>query len=183
MWPAFPASDYYEDSAPPRGHQLTMSLPAADLGGRRGGRPGVVPDVHLRPVDGVGAQLCPCSIAMGTPQSFSMASWLARSTNFGVARSSRTCTAARPISTRLEPVPPLRGFTRWFLTYTFSVSLAEPRPSGSSGPSRRCRGCSHPHLHLQVQTAPSFTRLLRQASGGVLSSPPGSQTPRGARPP
>ena len=27
MWPAFPTSDYYGSSAPPRQHQLTMSLP------------------------------------------------------------------------------------------------------------------------------------------------------------
>jgi len=31
----------------------------------------------------------------------------------------RACTALRPTSTRLEPVYLLRGFTRWFLTYTF----------------------------------------------------------------
>ena len=34
-------------------------------------------------------------------------------------RGDRACTAFRPASARLEPVSLLRGFTRWFLTYTF----------------------------------------------------------------
>src|SRR6266542_3223499 len=39
----------------------------------------------------------------------------------------RTCTAARPISTRLEPVLDLRGFNHWFLlTYTFPPCLPDP---------------------------------------------------------
>jgi hypothetical protein len=54
------------------------------------------------------------------------------------------------------------------------VSLAGPRPSGSTGLSRRCQGCSHPHVRLHAQAALSFTGLLRQTGGGVLSSPPGS---------
>jgi len=36
MWPAFPASDYYEDSATPWRHQLTTSLPATPRWGRVG---------------------------------------------------------------------------------------------------------------------------------------------------
>ena len=35
----------------------------------------MVPTFAPDPFDGVGAQLCPCSIAMITPQSFVMASW------------------------------------------------------------------------------------------------------------
>src|SRR6266487_1047062 len=53
------------------------------------------------------------------------------------------------------------------------VLLAGPGPSGSAGPSRRCQGCSHPSARLHGQAALSFTGLLRQASGGVLPSPPG----------
>jgi hypothetical protein len=49
------------------------------------------------------------------------------------------------------------------------VVLAGPGPSGSAGPSRRCRGCSHPPWRLPGRAAPSFTSLLRQASGGVLA--------------
>ena len=43
-----------------------------------------------------------------------------------------------------------------------SVTLAGPAPSGSTGTSRLCRGCSHPHRHLPARAAPSFTALLRQ---------------------
>ncbi len=43
MYVAFPRSDYYEDSVPSQDHQLTTSLPAAALAGRRGGRSGMVP--------------------------------------------------------------------------------------------------------------------------------------------
>jgi hypothetical protein len=38
MWPAFPASDYYGDSAPPCDHQPTAGLPTTGLAGRREGR-------------------------------------------------------------------------------------------------------------------------------------------------
>jgi hypothetical protein len=57
------------------------------------------------------------------------------------------------------------------------ISLAGPGWSGGAHPSRRCRGCSHPPLRLQARAAPSFNGLLRQARGGVLSSPPGTWRP------
>ncbi len=34
----------------------------------------MVPTFTLQPFDGIGAQLCPCSIATATPQTFTMAS-------------------------------------------------------------------------------------------------------------
>ncbi len=74
MWPAFPASDYYRASVPPRRHQLTTSLPAAGLAGRRGGRRRGGSHVHHRSVGGVGVQLFPCSLATVTPQAFTVAS-------------------------------------------------------------------------------------------------------------
>ncbi|MFL6130453.1 MAG: site-specific integrase [Mycobacteriales bacterium] len=43
-----------------------------------------------------------------------------------------------------------------------SIPLAEPGPSGSTGPSRLCQGCSHPPRHHPDQAAPSSTPLLRQ---------------------
>ena len=68
-----------------------------------------------------------------------------------------SCTADRPTSTRLEPAARLRSFTHWFkLRLHLPVSLAGPGPSGGADPSRRCRGCSHPHLRPQAQAAPSF---------------------------
>ncbi len=85
MWPAFPASDYYGPSAPSPSHQLTASLPASGPDGRKGGDPATVPTFTTQPVDGLGAQLFPCSLATATPQPFTVASWPATTTGFGVA--------------------------------------------------------------------------------------------------
>jgi hypothetical protein len=74
MWPAFPASDYYEGSVPSRRQQPTTSLPASALAGRREGQRRDGSHVHHTPVDGGGAQLCPCSLATPTPQTFGVAS-------------------------------------------------------------------------------------------------------------
>ena len=46
----------------------------------------MVPTFTLQPFNGVGAQLCPCSIATATPQSFTVASRSATLTNQGVPR-------------------------------------------------------------------------------------------------
>ena len=75
MYTAFPCPDYYGDSVPSPSRQPTVGLPAATLAGRRGGRLEDGSHVHHVPVDRIGAQLFPCSIAMGTPQTFPMASW------------------------------------------------------------------------------------------------------------
>jgi hypothetical protein len=75
----------------------------------------------------------------------------------------------------LEGVPPLVS-----ALVHLPVSLAGPGPSGSSGPSRRCQGCSHPPRHLPDRAALSFTSLLRQAGGGHLR-PLGNTAPRGAQ--
>ena len=69
--------------------------------------------------------------------------------------SQRSRTAPRPISTRLEPVRRLRNVDTGF-SRTPSVSLAGPAPSGSTGTSRRCQGCSRPPRRLPDQTALSF---------------------------
>ena len=77
------------------------------------------------------------------------------------------CCPARihQISSRFESYG---GSTTGSLALRLSVSLAGPKPSGGTGPSRRCRGCSHPTLRLQGQAAPRFTELLRQPGGGDL---------------
>jgi hypothetical protein len=59
MWPAFPASDYYGPSAPPRCHQPTAGLPTTAHNGRREGRLRDGSHVHHVSIDGVGAQLFP----------------------------------------------------------------------------------------------------------------------------
>lgn len=53
MRPAFPTSDYYGPSAPPRRDQPTASLPTA------GGRHRDGSHVHHVSIDGIGAQLFP----------------------------------------------------------------------------------------------------------------------------
>ena len=58
--------------------------------------------------------------------------------------------------------------------------LAGPGPSGSTGPSRRCRGCSRPPRRSPDQAASSFTKPLRRPGGGALPSPHEYTAPRGA---
>jgi DDE superfamily endonuclease len=59
--------------------------------------------------------------------------------------------------------------------------LAGPEPSGGADSFRRYQGCSRPSLRPQGQAALSFSRPLRQPTGGVLSSPHGQTAPRGAQ--
>ena len=111
-------------TAPPRpdllGRRRTDPPPTWMVGQRD--QPGTLPTFTTSPVNGLGAQLCPCGITTSTPQTFLVASLPATSTSTEVARHRRACTTLRPISTRLEPAYLLRGFTHWFLTHTFTAS-------------------------------------------------------------
>src|SRR6188472_2164429 len=134
MWPAFPTSDYSGGSAPPQGQQPTASLPA------NRGQPQDGSHVHRRPIDGGGAQLFPCCLATSTPQTFLMAS--APTTKY--RRRSRPPDPGRR-APLLGPHPPalsrcraLGGSATGSLSLHLPVSLAEPEPSGSADPSRRC---------------------------------------------
>src|SRR6266511_334261 len=83
------------------------------------------------------------------------------------------CAAARPRSARLEPVLLLSGVPPLVHSSLHRPALlAEPEPSGSPGPPRRCRGCSHPPWRLPGQVAPSFTKAAATAQGWVLSPHP-----------
>jgi hypothetical protein len=64
-------SDYYGHSATTRHQQPTTHLPTTP---RREGRRRVASHVHHHPVDEVGAQRSPGSLARGTPQPFPLAS-------------------------------------------------------------------------------------------------------------
>lgn len=65
----------------------------------------MVPTFTLEPFDGVGAQLCPCSIATATPQAFTVASRSATSTGQGVpSANAEVRAAAQPGSARFELV-------------------------------------------------------------------------------
>lgn len=46
MYVAFPRSDYYENSAPPKSYQLTTSLPISGLDGQDVGQPQGGSHVH-----------------------------------------------------------------------------------------------------------------------------------------
>ena len=165
MWPAFPTSDYYEGSVPSQGHQPTAGLPAAGLAGRRGGRPQDGSHVHHRPIDGVGAQLFPCSLATSTPQTFPVASSPATQPAPESPAHARTaCTAARPISARLEPVLSLEGVQPLVpASYTFPSCL--PGPGRLAVPAR-------PVVVGAAPTLPCASRVrLPPASPGCCDSP------------
>jgi len=94
----------------------------------------------------------------------------------------------------LQPSPHPPGWSWWSslegrsaagsLSLRLSISLAGPKPSGSTGPSRLCQGCCPPSPPSQGIRLPSAsTSPLRRTDGGVLSPPQGSRTPRGARNP
>ena len=84
MWTAFPPSDYYAGSATPRANRRRVFPHPAWQVGERGAQG--ASQVHRQPIDRVGAQLCPCDLATGTPQSFPMASFAAKATAVGVAQ-------------------------------------------------------------------------------------------------
>jgi hypothetical protein len=175
MRSAFPTSDYYGGSAPPQGRQPTASLPA------HGGQPRDGSHVHRRPIDGGGAQLCPCSLATSTPQTFLMAS--APATKF--RRRSRPpdradvhCSSAHirqvGADAALEGVQPLVRFH-----YTFPSRL--PDPGRLAVPTRPVVVGAAPTRvpRFQDRAAPSFSDPLRRATVGSLF-PLGQSTPRGA---
>ena len=187
-WPAFPASEYYGPSAPSRPDQQAMRPPGPGRRWRRrrAGRAGTVPTFIREPFDGIGTQLCPCTIATTTPQSFTVASPtgdITQPRSSPPARGRRVRDATRPTSARFWVGGfVLRGVQPLVPHVCLSVSLAEPVPSGSTGTARRCRGLLHqPPPCRGSRPSSSFKRLLRQAFRGVLSPPQGSRTPRGAR--
>jgi hypothetical protein len=104
MWAAFPPSDYYDPSAPPRRHQPATGLPAGQRAADRGGTAGAVPTFTTRPFDGVGAQLCPCGLATATPQPFTVASLPATSNRLRSSPPKRVRAATQPRSVRFELV-------------------------------------------------------------------------------
>jgi hypothetical protein len=76
---------------------------------------------------------------------------------------------------------PLRDVIALVPLVLLFVTLAEPTPSGSTGTSRLCQGCSHPPRHLPGQAALSYTVLLRQHGDEGLPPPFELSAPHGAR--
>ncbi len=121
----------------------------------------VVPTFTLEPFNRVRAQLCPCNLAMATPQSFTVASRPA--TSPAKEFSNRSCRSGA----RCYPAPicqvsswwfRLRGFPMLVPRVHLSASLAGPAPSGSTGASRRCQGCFRLPRCPPAQVALSFNR-------------------------
>ena len=79
----------------------------------------------------------------------------------------RVRAAIQPRSARFELVALLRGVQPLVPHVRLSVSLAEPGPSGSTGPPRRCRGRFHPRRRLPDWAAPSFTTACTTRSAVV----------------
>lgn len=182
---AFPRSDYYDPSAPPCPRRRTTHQPGTcRLWPRRRSRePHGGSHVHCQPIGGLGAQLCPCDIATATPQAFTVAS-PANDLN-----QQRSFQHPAGIGAHRRPAHIHRigagGILEKLLALVPRVHLPAlldgPGPSGSTGPSRRCRGCLPPHRRFPVQAAPSFVMLLRQHNGEGLPPPLGKTAPRGAR--
>jgi hypothetical protein len=183
MWPAFPTSDYYGGSVPSHDQQPTAGLPATGLDSRRGGRSQDGSHVHHQPVDGVGAQLFPGSLATGTPQTFPVASWPASSTGVRVAlprcwSGVRCCPAPiRQISSRLlscgvPPLVPARRTPSRLACRARAVWQYRPVPSlsGLLPPSSAPPGSGCPQLHRAAATAQRWA-----------FHPTRSMAPRGAR--
>src|SRR5664279_4758653 len=74
----------------------------------------------------------------------------------------------------------LRGVTTPVPCVYLLVSLTGPGPSGSTGPSRLCRGCSHLPRRPPGTAASSFTPPLRRQGDEGLPPPSGTSAPRGA---
>jgi hypothetical protein len=168
MRAAFPPSDYYGSSAPPQGHRRTTRQPAtpAWMTGEDGNL-GVVPMFTTEPIDGGGAQLCPCDLATVTPQAFTVASRPA--TQYRPESSpprGRVRAAIQPLSTGFELADHrLRGVMPLVPRVHLPVSLAGPAPSGSSGASRRCRGCLPPSPASPGSGCPQLPHAAATTSG------------------
>ena len=178
MWPAFPAPDYYGPSAPTRRHQPATRLPYDPCCGRGGGRRvgshvhsrfarrGRCPALPLRP-----RHAYPAALQRGLPAGD------IEPAQESPANIQRACTAAQPRSARFELVGSLRGVTTLVPHVHLSVSLAGPEPSGSTSPSRRCRGCfppspaspgsGCPQLHQAAATAQRRSSHISARSHGA----------------
>src|SRR3954452_3307681 len=83
-------SDYYRASAPLRSIGRRRAYPIHPDGVRASGTVHNGSRVHEQPIDHLGTQLCPGSIATVTPQAFTMASPPTRLAGFGVDHPFRT---------------------------------------------------------------------------------------------
>ena len=83
----------------------------------------------------------------------------------------RTRTAHRPRSTRFESARRLRDFTRWFLSYTFSSRLPDPRRLAVPTRPVVVRTAPHPPRRLPDQAVLSFSQAAATAQRQGPSTP------------
>ena len=144
------------------------------------GDPRRFPRSLMRPVVEVGAQLCPGSLAMATPQTFTMASGPAISPGIRSRppRSARWARAAdRPMSARFEAGTPLTGLCHWFTLVTPSrldcrtqaVWQYRPVPSlsGLLPPFLASPRSGFPHLHEPAATGSRRSPFISARSYGA----------------
>src|SRR5260370_4265843 len=89
----------------------------------------------------------------------------------------------RPQPARINRVragPGTKGVTQPISHVYLPVSLTAPAPSGSTGTTRLCRGCSRPRHRPAAQAASSFTPPLRRRGDRGLPPPFGQTATRGA---
>jgi hypothetical protein len=148
-------------------------------------RTGTVPVFTYNSLDEGGAQLRPCGIATTTPQHFTVASRAhiyMPTRDFHIRTISRDGCAPHPAHIRqIGAGEPLRDVVTMVPRVLLFVTLAEPTPSGSTGMSRLCQGCSHPPRHLPGRAALSCNALLRQYGDEGLRPPFELTTPHGER--
>ena len=176
---AFPGSEYYGGSALPGPSAVGAPIPASGPDARcREPRPGSS-RVHCDSLDEVGARLCPCGIASGTPQAFPAASRPAPKHQPGSSPPVMKGRCA-PRPARIRQVRAGR-------------SLRDVNAGSSRTPFRHARRARDiwrswpvPALPGPLATlprrhpgraAPSFTGLLRQPGGEGLSPPLESTAP------
>ena len=185
MWPAFPASDYYGSSAPTRRHQPTTSLPSTALDAARVGDRPMGSHVHCRTAR---RARCP---AMPLRPCHSYAADLHRGLPGGdLTRPRSSPTRHHRVDKPLtSPYPPgwswwvrLRGVQALVPHAHRPVMLAEPGPSGSAGPPRRCRGCLLPFSPVpEIGLPPASPRRCDDTAAKVSHLHSVQQRPRGAR--
>jgi len=89
-------SDYYGASAPVHTFNRRRVYPTDLSGSQAAGTMHTGSRVHEQPIDQLGTQLCPGSIATVTPQTFTMASPPTRLAGFGVGHPQRMAVHCTP---------------------------------------------------------------------------------------
>jgi hypothetical protein len=169
MWPALPASDYYDSSAPPRRQQRAVRLPRTR---RSGGHRRDATHVHHQPVGRVGAQLYPGDIAAqhrNTPRGLARPN--RQRANETVPNEQRDRASQQPIAASFGAAVQYRGFTHWFGFPTPLCLATAPNPLAAD----RCsivRGRSRPTPHLRHQAAPQLLPAVTAAGGRPFHTHP-----------